>query len=89
MELPFLLQQFPGQLTQFDLRFRERSFTGRRGPIQAPHRASDSAFGRAQVATLLQGVQNWVERTGAEAIPMSLQFLDDAETENWFLRGVM
>jgi hypothetical protein len=85
----FLFQQFPGQLTQFDLRFREGSFAGRRRPIEAPHRTSDSAFGRAEIATLLQGVENWVERSGAETIPMSLQFMDDAEAENRFLRGVM
>jgi len=60
-----------------DLRFGlfESFLANRRNPVNSSLTSADILENRLQQAAALQAMQEWVERTGANAIPVTRQLL--------------
>ena len=85
-----MFEELIGELTQFRLRRIERPPTRRSGSIES---AVASVLGldrvRAQKAACLETVENGVQGSGSNAIPVLGQFLDHPQAEHRLLRRVV
>src|SRR5690349_8808891 len=58
-------------------------------PVDLAQGLAVAPVGRAKIALPFQAVQDWVERSGADAISVPRQLLEHAESEDRFFDGMV